>query len=182
MAGPECGVNPSPGPGRWGNGTASVRRRPDHMIVAELGLGNWWPLFQKAWVLQVTGFPQGISTNFKFRIFFSSMCFKCFKDHSKKSTNTCPFIFSSSIPLSFFFHAGSGGSCWSLENYWKFQAELGGSGGPFAQWLVQSWDGPTVPWVVMDWLRPKMDGWWNSWFPRHRCNVWIWLGDFRFTS
>lgn len=137
---------------------------------------------KKLWYCKQLVFHKGSQPISNFEHFFSSMCFKCFKDHSKKSTNTCPFIFSSSIPLSFFFHAGSGGSCWSLENYWKFQAELGGSGGPFAQGLVQSWDGPTVPWVVMDWLRPKMDGWWNSWFPRHRCNVWIWLGDFRFTS
>lgn len=132
VAGPECGVNPSPGPGRWGNGTASARHRPDHMIVAELGLGNWWPLFQKAWVLQVTGFPQGISTNFKFRMFFSSMCFKCFKDHSKKSA--MPVHSSSAHRFHWvFLPRGSGGFCWSLENYWKFQAESGGCCGPFSR-------------------------------------------------
>lgn len=69
VAGPECGVNPSPGRGCWGNGWS----------LPSWENGNWWPLFQKALVLQATGFPQGISTNFKFRIFFFFHVFQMFQ-------------------------------------------------------------------------------------------------------
>ena len=148
VAGPECGVNPSPGLGRWGNGTAWSLR--------SWGNGNRMKLMatlkQSIGVLQVTGFQLRALNQFQ----ISNHFFFVFVSRIIPRKVQCLYIHLQLIDSIDCLPRRSGGFCWSLENYWRFQAESGGSF-EHGQGL-SSLETYTVPWVAMDWLPPNMDG------------------------